>query len=197
METTTLYPTREEWLIGAVEALAPIFEAVGATIPAVRVSVGWPGGRGNKNAVIGQCWAAAAATDGVAQVFVSPKVADGAHVLEILAHELVHAVDDCKSGHRGPFAKIAKGIGLEGKMTSTTAGEELRSKLGLVASVLGDYPHAALTSGAGAETPKKQGTRMLKVECPSSGYTVRMTRMWLEQYGAPMCPCCQLQMVEA
>jgi hypothetical protein len=49
------------------------------------------------------------------------------------------------------------------------------------------FPHAALRSGLnGAHKP--QGTRMLKVQCGSCGYTVRTTAKWIE-VGLPLCPC--------
>lgn len=48
-----------------------------------------------------------------------------------------------------------------------------------------------------AQPKKKQGTRMLKVVCTNgTGYTVRMTRMWIDTHGTPSCPCCGLPMVE-
>jgi hypothetical protein len=185
---TAKYSTREEWLIAAVEALAPIFAEVNETLPTVRVSVGWPGGNGRKNSVIGQCWSTAASADGVAQLFISPVLDDGSRVVDVLAHELIHAIDDCTSGHKGRFAKIAKAIGLEGKMTATVAGFELKKQLDVIVDGLGDYPHAALVNPG--EGIKKQSTRMLKVECAEgSGYVVRMTRKWLDEYGTPACPC--------
>ncbi len=205
------YATREEWLTAAVAALAPRFALVGATIPAVRVSVGWPGGRGRKNSVIGQCWASSASSDNVAQLFISP-VLDAAvgtlktettpgteGVLDVLVHELVHAVDDNASGHKGEFTKLAKSLGLVGKMTATTAGPELTAALTVIEAELGPYPHAAITAGAqGADGPAKQGTRMLKVECTDgSGYVVRMTRKWIDEYGTPSCPCHGDVMAEA
>jgi len=192
------FSTREEWLVAAVAKLTPLFAELGETVPAIRVSVGWPGGRGAKNAVIGQCWSSAASSDKVAQLFISPVLVEADRVLDVLAHELVHAVDDCTSGHKGRFAKIAKGLGLTGKMTATVAGDELKAKLVAIAAELGPYPHAALANVDGAEGPKKQGTRMLKVECVSgAGYVVRMTRKWLDEFGAPTCPCHSEQMVEA
>ena len=192
------FATREEWLLAATAELSTIFEAVGETLPAIRVSVGWPGGRGKKGNVIGQCWAASAATDNVAQIFVSPTLDDAERVLDVLAHELVHAVDDCKSGHKGRFAKVAKAIGLTGKMTETVAGDDLKVELCGILNRIGAYPHAALMGGEGADGPKKQGTRMLKVECAEdSGYVVRMTRKWLDEYGAPKCPCHDVAMAEA
>lgn len=197
--TAPKFSTREEWLTAAVAALAPRFEAIGETVPAVRVSVGWPGGSSrNKSTTIGQCWPTTLSEDNVAQVFVSPVLGDAARVLDVLAHELVHAVDDCENGHKGRFAKIAKGLGLEGKMTATVAGEALKADLDAIAADLGAYPHAILVSGKGADSPKKQGTRMLKVACgQDSGYVVRMTRKWLDEVGAPKCPCHDEVMVEA
>lgn len=209
--TAAKYATREEWLTAAIEALRPRFELIGATIPAVRVSVGWPGGRGRKNTTIGQCWASSASSDNVAQVFISP-VLDAAvgtpktdttpgteGVLDVLVHELVHAVDDNKSGHKGEFTKLAKSLGLVGKMTATTAGPELTAHLNELVDELGAYPHAAIIAGAeGADGPAKQGTRMLKVECTEgSGYVVRMTRKWIDEYGTPSCPCHAEPMAEA
>lgn len=192
------FSTREEWLVGAVEALRPIFGEHDAEIPTVKVSVGWPGGRGKKNAVIGQCWHPDAAKDGAAHIFISPVLDDSVRVLDVLAHELVHAVDHNESGHRGAFAKLAKAIGLEGKMTATVAGDELKGRLTEIAGHLGGYPHGALVSmGDGADGPKKQSTRMLKVECAQgSGYKVRLTRQWLDEYGAPFCPCHEERMIE-
>ena len=195
--------TREEWLVAAVASLAPIFAQVGETLPAVKVSVGWPGGRGKKNSVIGQCWSPTVAADEVSHVFISPVLDDSVRVLDVLAHELVHAInfagDDAGCGHKGAFARIAKAIGLEGKMTATVAGEGLKDCLVAIADDLGEYPHGALIAGAdGADGPKKQGTRMLKVECAEgSGYVVRMTRKWIDEVGTPSCPCHSEPMIEA
>lgn len=194
---STTYTTREEWLEAAIEQLRPLFADAGAEIPRVRVSVGWPGGRGNKNAVIGQYWAPSASADSVAQIFISPVLDDSLRVLDVLAHELVHAVDRNEHGHRGPFATLAKAVGLTGKMTATVASEELVVKLEGIVSEIGVYPHAALRDASQkAEGPKKQGTRMLKAECAhGSGYKVRLTRQWLEEYGAPLCACHREEMI--
>lgn len=183
-ETQVREETREAWLNRAVEALREhVFIPAGEHVPPVRVSVGWPKG-GRK--VIGQCWKTDAAEDEVSQVFISPVLKDMAEVLETLVHELVHAVDNCESGHRGEFKRIAVEVGLEGKMTATHAGAELLATLMEVAEELGEYPHAALTPALSGV--KKQSTRMLKVECPDDGYIVRTTQKWLD-IGTPTCPC--------
>lgn len=190
--------TREEWLLAAVAELAPLFADVGATVPPVRVSVGWPGGSGRKANVIGQCWAPDAAADGVAQLFVSPVLGDAERVLDVLLHELVHAVDRNVSGHRGRFVTLARAVGLEGKPTETIAGDDLRGRLAPALARLGPYPHAPITpKRRGSEDPKTQGTRMLKVSCAEgSGYVARITRKWLDEYGAPICPCHGERMLE-
>lgn len=177
--------TREGWLTAAAGALAPVFAAADIELPAsVAVSCGFPGGAPILK-TIGQCWKTATALDGRAHIFVSPLLHDPVEVLEVLAHELVHAVDDCEHKHRGPFAKMARAIGLEGKLTATHAGPELRLWLEQIAAELGDYPHAGLVP----ETkPKTQSTRMRKVECPACGYIVRTTAKWLA-VGVPTCPC--------
>lgn len=188
LTTTAPAYTREAWLLDAANALRPLFEALGEEVPALRVSVGWPGGRGKKGNVIGQCWSKSSSTDEVAALFISPVMVEPVEILAVLAHEIVHAIDDCQSGHRGRFAKIAKGLGLEGPMTATTAGAELKETLEDIANDLGEFPHAAMTGGGTGSGPKKQGTRMLKVECPDDGYVVRTTAKWLAM-GTPTCPC--------
>lgn len=50
--------------------------------------------------------------DGINQIFISPVLDEPMTVLETLAHELVHAIDDCKSGHGAEFQKISKDLKL-------------------------------------------------------------------------------------
>lgn len=195
----TQHDTREAWLQAATDALRPAFDAINAPLPdTIRVSCGFPGG-GSARKRIGECWATSSAADKINNVFISPVLAepvndDGDGVLATLAHELVHVADDCKSGHKGAFRRIAVALGLGGRMTATHAGEELAETLRGIAEELGPYPHAAVNLGLQV---KKQTTRMRKVECDKTGYIARLTRKWLDEYGAPYCPCCDEQMVEA
>lgn len=181
---------RESWLQAAVVALTPLFNAVDLEVPPIRISVGFPGGRGPKTSVIGQCWNSHSSADKVHQIFIHPSLDDVEQILGVVMHELVHAIDDCESGHKGAFVKMVRALGLAGKPTATEVGEELAEELKPIIEILGEYPHAVLGSfdEGGAEGPKKQGTRMLKVECPEDGYIVRTTRKWLE-IGVPTCPC--------
>lgn len=177
---------REAYLNAAARLIAPLLAAAGATMPDnFRVSCGWPkGGRGNKR--IGECWGTTSSADGHFELFISPVLADAPTVLSTLAHEQVHAAVGLACGHKGAFRKVAKALGLVGKMTATTAGPELTAKLAGIASQLGEYPHAAMAAGSGRP---KQSTRMIKCECFMCGYTARTTAKWIELKGAPLCPC--------
>lgn len=183
---------REAWLQAAIIGLAPLFAAAEIEIPQVRISVGFPGGPGRKDNVIGQCWNSHAASDKIHQIFIHPKLSDVTQILGVIMHEIVHAVDDCQHGHKGPFVKMIRALGLEGKPTATVVGEELAEQLKPILDSLGEYPHGALAgmTAGGDGGGKKQTTRMLKVVCGSDPeYKVRTTRKMLDEYGAPSCPC--------
>lgn len=194
-EVKPKHKNREAWLEAAVKEVSKLFKAIDHEVPTVRVSVGWPGGRGKKQGVIGQCFATTSATDKVAQIFVSPVVVEPIKALVVVAHELVHAVDDCKSGHKSGFIKIARELGFTPKWTVATPetiSEELREKLEAIAEKLGSYPHAAIVP---SERPAPQRTYMLKVLCVEDpAYFVRMTAGKIEEYGTPLCPCHHLEM---
>lgn len=187
-ELAEIHDTREAWLNAAVDKLRTEIFGEKYPVPEVRVSVGWPGGRGPKANTIGQCWPGESASDSVGQIFISPVLAEPVKVLETLVHEMVHAINHAngETGHRAPFKSIAERVGLEGKMTSTHAGEMLAAKLSEIAEVLGTYPHAAINLES---KPRVQKTYMLKFVSPQEpDFFVRMTASKLEEYGAPRDP---------
>lgn len=179
------HATREEWLTAAAAAIRPIFdEAEIAPYPKLRFSCGFPKARGGKR-FIGQCFSATVSKDKTFEVFVSPELDDPYEVIDTLTHELVHAVDHCKNGHRAPFTAICRAIGLtKGKPKQAGADADLEKQLRKILRTLGAYPHAKITR----RKVVKQGTRMLKIACPKCGYTVRTTRKWID-HGLPTCPC--------
>jgi hypothetical protein len=186
------YGTREEWLEAAVIRLTRLFKDINIEIPKVRVSVGWPskGGTSAKNQVVGQCWKKSVSEDGVSQIFISPTHDDAVKVLGTLVHELIHAWDDVESGHKGEFARVARKIGLEGKLTATvvTPGTKLWRELDEISETLGSFPHAALNAQEMERLTPKQTTRMIKLHAPDCcGYTARTTRKWIDE-GLPSCP---------
>ena len=182
------FRTREEWLLAAAHEVAvDVFGEHEISVPQVRISVGFPGGPGKKSGVIGQCWNTGATEDGRPAIFIHPSLNDRVEILGCMVHELIHAVDDCASGHKGSFVKMFRLLGMTGKPTQCAVGDELRVKLKDIATRLGVYPHSAIKKGA--STRRKQGTRMLKVVCLGEcGYTLRTTRQWLDT-GLPTCAC--------
>lgn len=184
-----IHATREDWMTAASEMILddlimPLVTEYDR--PKYRVSVGFPAGHRNKK-VLAMCWARTASTGGVNEIFVTPERAEIINILETLAHELIHAVDDCESGHRGFFARIARGIGLEGKLTATYAGEQLRETLEGYVALLGEYPHEAMDVSA----RKKDGTRQLKVTCSNCELIFRTSQKWLDHIDCEShCPVC-------
>lgn len=174
---------REEWLSDAVNILRPWFLEHNTSIPdKIHVSVGWPKRAGKS---VGACYTSLASSDGVNQIFISPELDEPIEVLATLLHELVHASDNNLSGHKGEFARVAKAMGLEGKMTATHAGLTLCYALQSVWVKLGDYPHAKLDP---TEASKPQTTRMLKIEAQCCGFIARASRKALA-LGMPSCAC--------
>ena len=179
--------TREEWLSDATAELRELFKQHGVTVPdMVRSSCGFPSksALSNKNRRIGECWSAKASADKHAEIFISPTISDSMRVLDILAHELIHACHP-GDGHGKMFKRTATAIGLEGKMTATVAGDKFKAWAKPVLERLNAYPHADLIP---SNAQKKQSTRMLKCYCTECGYTVRVAGKWLEDMGAPHCP---------
>ena len=194
MSLVTRYETREEWLKEAVlmidaQVFAPVMEGVIPDLP-YRVSCSFPGGPGKKKGVVGQCWSPAASGDGTTEIFISPGEDRAVEVLDTLVHENVHRIVGNKHGHKAPFKRLALKVGLEGKMTSTHAGEALREKLPELAEELGTYPHAKVTPGEGT---KKQSTRMLKITCPACDNVARQARTQFATFGL-ICGACHIDM---
>lgn len=194
-KTTPKHATREGWLIGATTLIRGHFTQAGYTIPEkLHVTCGWPsrGGCGNAKRVIGECWPEQASEDKHCQIFISPTLKDVVDVLATHVHELVHATVGNKEKHNKVFKKAALAVGLEGKMTATHAGESLKKQIADWSVKLGEYPHPMLKPGF--RLGKKQTTRLVKCECGECGYNVRVTRKWLDESGAPLCPCNKKEM---
>ena len=167
---TTLYikypiPTREQWFLDVTNDLREnhFLESDHEIPEDVKVSCGFPSrnARAGKNQWIGVCHPRSHSENNINEIFINPCEADSVEVLGILVHELVHAIDDCKNGHKKAFKDIAVSVGLTGKMTATTSTSELEESLKSLVLKYGEYPHAKIDTSK----RKKQTTRMLKVEC--------------------------------
>jgi len=194
--------TRESWLNRFHESFRLYFFAK-TDVPlsdGIRFSCGWPyNSRPSKNQkhsrAIGQTWTKELSKDGSFEIFISPFLDDPLEVAAVVAHELCHVAVGCEQGHGQEFRRVATALGLIGRMTVTTAGEELNEAFKrIVDEVVGPYPHAQLDDSRfneatfGARKPQKG--RLLKVVCSdeSCGYSIWTTRIWLA-IGTPICPC--------
>ena len=195
METIN-YVDRESWLnAAAVLIQAEVFTL--AQIPAevwdakkYRITCGFPiGYRGSKTrkVVLGQAFDPSISADGAYEVCINMLLDNPIEVLETEAHELGHVHAGIACGHRGEFRRVARAIGLTGPLTATVAGPALRATLQGIAEQLGKYPHAAIDP----TLRKKQGTRLLKIECWDCGFIARVSGKWIDRMTAESpCPVC-------
>lgn len=180
--------TREEWLLKAVDVIRNAAPD-GMVIPPVNVSCSWPGG-GSPQKRIGECWQRKASKAGVNEIFISPKLEDPARVIGVLAHELMHAVDDCVNGHKAGFTALCRSFGFEGKPTQMGPTAEVAQGWATwMVEKHGNFPHRTLDKSASGQ--KKQTTRMLKCECHACGAVWRMSAKHIEACEHGMwCPVC-------
>lgn len=195
------FDTREGWLNGAVdEILRPLFAQHDAKIPDnIRISCSFPsiaGRSGLRRQRIGECWSETLSKDGYWEILISPVLDDPMQILDVVAHEGIHATVGLDVGHKGPFKRLALAIGLTGKMSATEGGPEFKRAVAPLLESLGPYPHGELDTRKGlpgsegmrlSSGPRPQGTRLLKVMC-RCGYTARVTQKWLDEAGPPLCP---------
>jgi hypothetical protein len=205
--------TREEWLKEAIRRFRPIFKEAGIEIPKdVRISIGFgpTGARQENQIILGVTCARVLSEDHRPEIFISPEDAEAVSMLATVAHELIHAWDDCQSGHKGEFKRVAEAIGLQGRMTHTTPSPVFEAELALLADDMGPYPGGRMNLTGGkvdipvptdptapgpkiTSGPRKQTTRMIKRVCQHDpelkcfGYSVRLTQAWLA-VGNPKCP---------
>lgn len=204
---------RQAWLHEGEVALRKLFESKGYDVPVqVRTSIGFPKGTKDGKKIIGQCWALTASADEHHEIFISPVLGHAGKptmegsisVLEVLAHELAHAIAGNKAGHRiirepdpsekgydkkhekwrMSFPAVAGSVGLVGPWTATQPGEEFITWATPLVKKIGMFPAGALSSF----DRKKDGCRQLKCECEDCGYIVRTTKKWIESAGPPICP---------
>jgi len=162
---------RQNWLRSIADNLAPEFDALGVPLPAFRVTCGFPssGARQRKKRVIGEIHDRSSSADGHYEIFISPVNADSVTVAAVLAHELVHAAVGIPEGHNREFGRVAREIGLQGKLTVPEASPAFEAKIKRWVAIEGDYPHAALD----VSSRTKQTTRLRKLSCPKCGAVAR------------------------
>jgi len=160
------------WSGGPSSLVAQLDQAVAPAFPMPLLSVGFPFGiRTGRGKAIGQC--CTLSDHERAHLFVPPSGDDPLRVLDVVTHELIHAAVGCHQGHRGPFATIARAIGLTGSLRVTMPGPALQARLAAIIGRVGPTPHLALDPELLERSRTKQGTRQRTYTCPSCGQILR------------------------
>lgn len=194
--TRLIHETREAWLIAAMKLLGErFFEDKGYTVPpGLSVSCGFPLG---KRSAIGQCWDPEVTKDGTTHMFICPSIGLAvseepyqAAVLDILLHEMIHAVVGLEEKHGGMFKKLALEFGLEGKMTATyvTPGTPLHAVLEVISEKLGTYPHSRLDKSARKKVREKKGGYLKFNSVDNPEFKIFISPKVYEELGAPFDP---------
>lgn len=182
--------TREEYLQKAKDELNDrVFKQAGYEIPEVKISCSWALGTADKNKkTLGQCVPRSWSKANINEIMIMPTVDDSEQVIDTLAHELVHAVDDNKSGHGAGFRKICLAVGLNGssQMRYACAGDELKQTIAEIVKDIGLYPHSELQ----IHKRKRQTTRMLKVSCTECNFSYRTSRKNIGMMANTICNGC-------
>lgn len=143
------YKYAEEWLDRAIGLMRPMFADAGYPIPAVRASVGF-GTRGHDLNLVtrymGECHPRRWSEEGLNDIYITPLVSGSVNVLVWLAHELMHAADDCENRHSSrEFRAIAKAIGHpDYKKGHSSYGRPFRQKMLGFVEILGRYPRGGV-----------------------------------------------------
>jgi len=172
---------REQWLAAfATAARRPIASTIqggGDEEAAIRLSCGFPPKVGRK-AATAAIVPPTASQDFTAEIFISPTVDQAAEVAKAIV----------------PLLRVAQ-TGNWRSMAPTVAQPMpiLPPWVEAILESLGEYPHAALEIAPAT----KQTTRLIKVACLNDNYIARVSRSTLDNLGAPICPACRLNMVEA
>ena len=185
---------REEWLNRATNLFRIHWATLGVKVPKdVQLSCGFPGG-GSIHRRIGECWPRSRSTKKIIQVFISPVIDNPIRALDILGHELLHAVDDCASGHGRVFTKNSGRVGYSGGKHSSAETTVAKMHLALMAKTLGKYPHGAVVLN---KKIAKESSGLHKFECVEHGDVIYSTAKKVDEFGAPRCRECNAEMTPA
>jgi hypothetical protein len=181
---------REKWLIEATGLLELEFfnKPIRALPKKLALSCGIPKG---SSRAIGQCWDPRVSSDGTTHIFICPSLDDPLQILATLLHELIHACVGIQERHGGNFAKMARWVGLEGKLTATTVSEgtKLHKKLTTISERLGPYPHKAMQKNRSVAIKKKgQSKRIKLVSTTEDSYSLTISIKVFEEFGSPQDP---------
>lgn len=138
----------EEWLDHAVSGLREYFARFGHVVPPVLVNCGYgPFGYypKRKNNHDGLCLAKRYSKDHINEIYIAPHITEPIEVMFVLAHELIHAVDDVFSLHGATFKEIARDLGMR-ECGNVRYVDYVRAiqEFAKIAEPLGRYPRSGI-----------------------------------------------------
>ena len=116
---------REQWLASAANELEALFVENGYRLPNYVVA----GGQSDYSRA-----------RLVYQLIIARDIDDPLRAMDVLAHEMAHAVVGLEHGHGTPFERCVRAIGLEGDVARTTAGEAFSRRVEPWLNLIGPYP---------------------------------------------------------
>jgi hypothetical protein len=182
---------REAYMLNFIDAARPIFEAEGFPIPYnLRASISLPSTgintRGTKQ-IRAQCFHPDASADGHWEIMVNPMTElDRVTIATVLTHELVHAAVGLECDHKGNFAKLAKAVGLTGKMTEANPSDIWFAWAQPILEQLGDIDFAQMV--VTAPPRKKSKTYLRNAKCNCCNWTAQVTLSHVRPYDFLNCP---------
>jgi hypothetical protein len=175
---------REEWLKAAGDLIVTEF-ALHLPRP-WRVSTGSPARQGKS---LGHCYASKAVQDQANEIWVNASITDPLQIVGVLLHELLHAEDDCQSGHAGAFQRRATSVGFVPPLKVYQPSDELKARLESLLDCLPPCPIVRVQPS----TPKKG--RMIKLQCDqvTCGWLCYTAQSRIDQLPEDArCPCCEV-----
>ena len=191
---------REAWLNKATDLINNHYARKGYSLEAIRseimISCGYPPNTrtGSKNTTFGVHINPIASDSGKHEIFLNPIMSDSLEVIDVLAHELVHAIQthlfpNAKKPHGAEFKKICKAVDMTGseKFAQAEASEDFKKDLNDIIHQIGEYPHSAINLNA---KRKKQTTRNIKVECTVCDFSYRTSMTNIKSMTDVHCNAC-------
>lgn len=117
----------------------------------------------NQGKAIGLCYSTDFSEgNSIRRIEIDRETSDPLQVLQIVAHEVSHAVLDAGVGHKGKFVDAVYSVfKLGGIPTATTVTEEFTELIQSWLEKAGSYPYIKFV-----DVKRKQTTRMVKLYCP-------------------------------
>ena len=115
----------------------------------------------NLGHAVGICWHSITSEGNHRRIEIDRETSDTMKALEIVAHEVSHAVTPEDTGHKGAFVELVFGVfKLGGIPTATAPTEEFQQLIWNWLEQNGTYPHIRFV-----DRRPKQTTRMVKLAC--------------------------------